>query len=542
MEKGMYDSSSDEDVTGAPHASNDGYKVYVSCESDDDETGSDDEYHHPSQTTEQERAQPIRVAKINVNAVLEPRVGRKFQVDVVPLVRWVPTASTFSEGHEQTEPLLVPTEEIAAELAQRAELHASGQVLERSTQEQNEYVDARYLSMGAARVLSPTGLSPTQGSPRAVTTTSGGGGSSSGVQKRLSSSTRGPSCGECTACLRDLCGTCHACLDKPRFGGPGTKKRRCVMRQCLNKPAAEGETGDGKSAIKSPAKPKPKRVTQASRLQPSKAQRAALQIVLGACELPADYSVRERSADLPPWPPAQAARGRRPSFRREPMTKSMIMARRGYPRMNQRLAPTLPPLSVTRLRRDDETEEEAPPPLPPGGWRWPREGDRIEIEAEEEEGTVWWPAAVTSVLVDGWFSAQMLHDDEWVDWFTWQEEGVDWRRSSASVKRKQSEGAGKGGGTEAGKEKVEEAGGMLAGGGEKSSAVRPPPTKRVRHDEPTEDFEARLARDGKKVKESTPRRSPSICREAHFTHYSLTSRAVSACVLLCSSRATSPPW
>ena len=47
---------------------------------------------------------------------------------------------------------------------------------------------------------------------------------------------------------------------------------------------------------------------------------------------------------------------------------------------------------------------------------------------EEEEGTVWRAATVVSVLIDGWFSARMLHDDEWVDWFTWQEEGVDWRR------------------------------------------------------------------------------------------------------------------
>ena len=27
-------------------------------------------------------------------------------------------------------------------------------------------------------------------------------------------------------------GQCQACADKPRFGGPGTKKKACVMRFC----------------------------------------------------------------------------------------------------------------------------------------------------------------------------------------------------------------------------------------------------------------------------------------------------------------------
>ena len=27
-------------------------------------------------------------------------------------------------------------------------------------------------------------------------------------------------------------GQCQACEDKPRFGGPGTKKKACIMRYC----------------------------------------------------------------------------------------------------------------------------------------------------------------------------------------------------------------------------------------------------------------------------------------------------------------------
>ena len=69
----------------------------------------------------------------------------------------------------------------------------------------------------------------------------------------------------------------------------------------------------------------------------------------------------------------------------------------------------------------------APPPPPPT-WLWPRENERIEVEvAGEDEGSAstWMKATVTAVLIDGWFSARMEHDLEWVDWFTWQEVRTD---------------------------------------------------------------------------------------------------------------------
>ena len=89
----------------------------------------------------------------------------------------------------------------------------------------------------------------------------------------------------------------------------------------------------------------------------------------------------------------------------------------------------------------DEPPPQLPPllpPPPPAGWRWPREGDRVEIEVEEEGATLWRAATVVSVISTGpeagWFSARMLHDDERVDWFTWQEEGKDWRRTGGKRK------------------------------------------------------------------------------------------------------------
>ena len=46
-------------------------------------------------------------------------------------------------------------------------------------------------------------------------------------------------CGHCEACLRDDCGKCKACIDKPKFGGKGTLRSKCLLRKCphaLQKP------------------------------------------------------------------------------------------------------------------------------------------------------------------------------------------------------------------------------------------------------------------------------------------------------------------
>ena len=67
---------------------------------------------------------------------------------------------------------------------------------------------------------------------------------------------------------------------------------------------------------------------------------------------------------------------------------------------------------------------------------WPEEGAPIEVEVGvgDEQTPTWCEANITSILTDGWFSALIrLPDgsDAWTDWFTWQEEGVDWRRRAA---------------------------------------------------------------------------------------------------------------
>ncbi len=47
---------------------------------------------------------------------------------------------------------------------------------------------------------------------------------------------RSTPCGECDGCRRDDCAHCVYCTDKPKFGGPGKKKQKCILRACINMP------------------------------------------------------------------------------------------------------------------------------------------------------------------------------------------------------------------------------------------------------------------------------------------------------------------
>ena len=103
-------------------------------------------------------------------------------------------------------------------------------------------------------------------------------------------------------------------------------------------------------------------------------------------------------------------------------------------------APVPAPVPVPAL--SPSVVEAVPPPMavavrpPPADWLWPREGDWIEVEVEvrEERSPAWTAAQVVVMLIDGQFQARIVlpdGSDEWKDWFTWEEEGVDWRRAQA---------------------------------------------------------------------------------------------------------------
>ena len=74
-------------------------------------------------------------------------------------------------------------------------------------------------------------------------------------------------------------------------------------------------------------------------------------------------------------------------------------------------------------------------PPPPAGWLWPQAHEWIEVLVEVKTGddATWIGCEVLQVNPrwNGLFEARIeLPDDSdrWNDWFSWQEEGVDWRR------------------------------------------------------------------------------------------------------------------
>jgi len=54
-------------------------------------------------------------------------------------------------------------------------------------------------------------------------------------------------CGTCKGCTSSDCGLCKNCRDKPRFGGPGIKKKACLRRICLK--ARNGDESDDEAQL-----------------------------------------------------------------------------------------------------------------------------------------------------------------------------------------------------------------------------------------------------------------------------------------------------
>ena len=105
------------------------------------------------------------------------------------------------------------------------------------------------------------------------------------------------------------------------------------------------------------------------------------------------------------------------------MTKMAIQRKQQLKQQHQKPPSPQPPQPPAR-------------PPPPAEWLWPREGDWIQVEVAIKESPPTWVAAqVVVMLVDGMFQAQIVlpdGTDEWLDWFTWEEEGSDWRRAETN--------------------------------------------------------------------------------------------------------------
>mmetsp|Transcript_6582 Transcript_6582/g.13694 ORF Transcript_6582/g.13694 Transcript_6582/m.13694 type:complete len:321 (+) Transcript_6582:173-1135(+) len=67
---------------------------------------------------------------------------------------------------------------------------------------------------------------------------------------RASRRARNARCGTCTSCVRGDCGECKNCLDKPKFGGRGIKKKACLRRACcISQPEADSDSEPSQSTV-----------------------------------------------------------------------------------------------------------------------------------------------------------------------------------------------------------------------------------------------------------------------------------------------------
>nr|XP_036877488.1 histone-lysine N-methyltransferase 2B isoform X3 [Manis javanica] len=213
-------------------------------------------------------------------------------------------------------------------------------------------------------------------------------------------------CGHCRGCLRvQDCGSCVNCLDKPKFGGPNTKKQCCVYRKCdkiearkMERLAKKGRTivktllpwDSDESPEASPGPPGPRRGAgaggpreevvappgteeQDSLLQRKSARRCVKQRP--------SYDIFEDSDDSEPGGPP-APRRRNPRENELPMLEPEEQSR---PRK-----PTLQPVLQLKARRRPDKDALAPGPYAsfPNGWtgkqKSPDGVHRVRVDFKED--------------------------------------------------------------------------------------------------------------------------------------------------------------
>ncbi|XP_042295332.1 histone-lysine N-methyltransferase 2B isoform X2 [Sceloporus undulatus] len=98
-------------------------------------------------------------------------------------------------------------------------------------------------------------------------------------------------CGKCKGCLKlQDCGECNNCLDKPKFGGPNTKKQCCVYRKCDKIEARRVER------LSKKGRPVVKAIVSWDSEDSGEAFPAPLEVMLGATETAEQDSLLQRKS------------------------------------------------------------------------------------------------------------------------------------------------------------------------------------------------------------------------------------------------------
>ncbi|CAM4697069.1 histone-lysine N-methyltransferase 2B [Caretta caretta] len=229
-------------------------------------------------------------------------------------------------------------------------------------------------------------------------------------------------CGKCKGCLKlQDCGACVNCLDKPKFGGPNTKKQCCVYRKCDKIEARKMErlSKKGRTVVK----PVVARDSEDSQEEFP----APWELMLGATETAEQEALLQRKS-------ARRCVKQRPSYdifestddsdaepqpgsttpRRKPSRDSDLLPMEAEEQSRPRRTPLQPVVQLKARRRlEKDTLSSGSFPSFPNGWNGKQKSTdgvhrlRVDFKEDCDLENVWLMGGL-SILTSGPVTAQLM--------------------------------------------------------------------------------------------------------------------------------------
>ena len=138
----------------------------------------------------------------------------------------------------------------------------------------------------------------------------------------------------------------------------------------------------------------------------------------------------------PPPPPPQQQQQQQPSPAKASPPKPRPKPKpKPKPKPPPAVIPAPTPQQPAAPNQYTPTDLESQDDPPPSGYVWPKEGEWLEVEVQQEGAATadWLPAQVQVMLINGKFLCHIGGPDPFDDWFSWREEHTDWRRTDGRV-------------------------------------------------------------------------------------------------------------
>ncbi|EMP29869.1 Histone-lysine N-methyltransferase MLL4 [Chelonia mydas] len=242
------------------------------------------------------------------------------------------------------------------------------------------------------------------------------------TKKQCCKKNRMTRCGKCKGCLKlQDCGACVNCLDKPKFGGPNTKKQCCVYRKCDKIEARKMErlSKKGRTVVK----PVVARDSEDSQEEFP----APWELMLGATETAEQEALLQRKS-------ARRCVKQRPSYdifestddsdaeprpgsttpRRKPSRDSDLLPMEAEEQSRPRRTPLQPVVQLKARRRlEKDTLSSGSFPSFPNGWNGKQKSTdgvhrlRVDFKEDCDLENVWLMGGL-SILTSGPVTAQLM--------------------------------------------------------------------------------------------------------------------------------------